>query len=110
VVRYLMLTMCLVAVVAACACLGGGSGVPPPVAEDVYLEVDPEAAVSLDGLQLEPGAQELMLLANWPNYLAVDGWKLIVWQCAGLDTLALLGTSNTVQVPSVSPADVVRLE
>lgn len=71
----------------------GAPTVPPPVATDVYLDVPDSSTVALDGLTLGKGPRTVTVLENWPNYLSVDAWKLILWDIPGLDSLSLQGSS-----------------
>jgi len=97
-----------VGLVALAAVLTMGCGVPevvePPEAGYAFLDVPDSADVWLDGLHLGTGPQRILWFLNYPNYLRVEDWRLIVWSAGGLDTLSLVGESEPVKM--VSPARV----
>lgn len=97
-----------VGLVALAAVLTMGCGVSevvePPEAGYAFLDVPDSADVWLDGLHLGEGPREILWFINYPNYLRVEDWRLIVWSAGGLDTLSLVGESKPVDM--VSPARV----
>lgn len=93
----------------AFALLGcGAEMVQPPEAGHVFLDVPDSSTVWLDGLELGDGAREITWIVNWPNYLRVDDWRMVVWSAAGLDTLRLAGASRPVE--ELSPLRVEQVE
>lgn len=87
--RFVFLSL-VVLVLAFVGC-GASSLVPPPEAGTLFLDVPEDAPVFFDGLPVGFGPRTMTVLLNWPNYLQVGNWRLVVWSAAGLDTLSLRG-------------------
>jgi hypothetical protein len=104
--RLMMIGLLFAAAVALLGC--GAEMVQPPEAGYVYLDVPDSSTVWLDGLELGDGPRELQWIVNWPNYLRVDDWRMVVWSAAGLDTLRLCGESAPVE--ALSPLRVEQVE
>jgi hypothetical protein len=104
--RYSILLIIVAAAVALLGC--GAEMVQPPAAGHVFLDVPDTSTVWLDGLELGEGPRMVTWIVNWPNYLRIDDWRMVVWSAAGMDTLRLCGESRPVE--ELSPLRIEQVE